>query len=150
MKFQRQLLLAIIICSLFAAYAPAQAEKIYQWVDETGVTHYSDTPKDSSATPVQLTKGLATPAAPKEDTVNSGTEIWQNLCSKCHHTGLKFNEEGLRGLPETMIKPVLPVDKLIKRIEEAIYNVDKMADIKLNEDELHSLAEEITRFAKQL
>jgi len=135
---------------LSAMYHPAQADTIYQWVDEMGVTHYSDTPLDPASESLELTKGLANDPSSKPEATSIGSEIWQNQCSKCHHMGLKFNADGLRGLPETMIRPVLPMDKLIDRLQEALTSVDEMAEIKLNDDEVKSLAEFITRSAEQL
>ncbi len=135
---------------MLAAPGFAHADKIYQWVDEMGVTHFSDTPKDSASQTVEFTKGLANTPASKPEAGGSGSEIWQNVCSKCHHVGLKFNDEGLRGLPETMIRPVLPMGKLVQRLGEALSSVDEMADIKLTDEEITSLAEFITRSAEKL
>ena len=52
--------------ALLLAAVPLHAATLYKWVDEKGVTHYTETPPEGrKATPVEL-KGVTSDAPPKE------------------------------------------------------------------------------------
>ena len=52
--------LAAVLVALAASLGAGAAERVYKWVDDQGVTHYSQTPPPGvKATPVEVTTGKA-------------------------------------------------------------------------------------------
>jgi len=74
---QQAILPAALVCALAFAM-PASAEQVYKWVDDKGVTHFSQTPPDKeNAQTLDVRTAPATPApesAPADATKDAGAK----------------------------------------------------------------------------
>ena len=90
--------LALVLCSLAAAAAPASAQVVHRWVDERGVVQYGDRPLGTTGTTLRIRAESATapsaagtsivqaprpakppPAAPKTSTIDSAIAAQRTL-----------------------------------------------------------------------
>jgi len=65
----------LLLPLILALALPAEADKFYKWVDESGATHYTTTPPDNlPAQTVDVTTGKETSSTTDEDPQGKGEE----------------------------------------------------------------------------
>ncbi len=143
---------ALFIFSTLSFTNLSYAEKIYTWKDESGKMHYTNNPalvplkKDAN---IIKMKALPTPE-PKKKAIN-GEDIWKNLCAHCHNLTTQ-GKDGLRGLPiliSSIRNASTTPEKDYQILQAAIDdNMDDLAEIKLNKDEIQAVIEYIARAVK--
>ena len=104
-------LAAVLVLSLASATALAEQQRVYQWKDANGVTHYTDTPPPGRAYDTLSTRST-TPAS------QAGRVDPRCMAARTNITRLKSGEQGLGpdadgdGKPDSVLDPAQRASRL--------------------------------------
>jgi uncharacterized protein DUF4124 len=137
-RLQPAIAAAALACSL-AYTLPAVAEAVYKWVDDKGVTHFSQTPPDS--TQAQKLEVRTAPAAAAQD--NAAADAKKDADAKPQRTEAQKKEraERCKNAQEALEKLMSP--------EPVVRYGEKGEQIPVADDERPAFVEQVKKVIAQ-
>lgn len=125
MPLVRTVVLALAMLALPATGAWAQ--RIYQWQDDAGVTHFTDDPgavpleyRGQGQRELEPLAGIGPSAGANRASGGLGRRIWESKCAACHVYDSDGTQQGRMGLRSYILNPQTKFPYPEARITDAL------------------------------